>query len=208
MTFWIVLACVLLLLWLISRIRIGAAAAYSEAGFTLVVKAGPKRISIIPSRGTKRKKKPAKEAQAGEKAQKPKRSARDTLSIAQEVLPLIAEAAGKFKQKIRIDRLNLHIIWAASDPAAAAQGYGFGNAAMGMLWALIDHNFNVKEHDLRVDVDFERTKPELNADAQVTITIGQCFDLSLRLGIKALKIYLGLRRGKTDKSLNEKAVQA
>ena len=79
---------------------------------------------------------------------------------------------------------------------------------MGILWPLIDCNFKVKEHDLRVDVDFERSKPEFTADAQVTITIGQCFGLSIHLGIKALKIYLGIRRGKTDKTVNEKAVQA
>lgn len=212
MTFWIVLACVLLAVWLIGRIRLGAAVAYSEAGFALSVKAGPKRIQLMPAKKKTEKKKPRKEKKTREKTkgkpEKPKRAVKDTVSIAMQLLPLVGEAAGRFKRKIRIDYVRLHIIWGAADPAAAAKGYGAGNAAMGILWPVIEHNFNVKEHDLRVDVDFERSKPEIIAGAQVTITIGQCFSLSLRLGFKAFKIFLGIRRGQTDKTVNEKAVQA
>jgi len=212
MIFWIILACVLLVIWLIGCVRIGAAAAYSEAGFALRIKAGPKQIQILPAKEKTEKKKPKKEKKTpektGENPAKPKRAVKDTVSIAKQVLPLIGEAAGHFRRKIRIDYINLHIIWGAEDPASAAKGYGAGNAAMGILWPVIEHNFNVKEHDLRVDVDFERSKPEIVAKAQITITIGQCFGLGLRFGIKALKIFLGIRRGQTDQTVNEKAVQA
>ena len=215
MTFWIVLGCILALIYLVGRIRVGAAVSYSNDGLFLNIKAGPKRIQVLPAPKSKREKKPKKQKKPKTNAankdgeqEKPKRKVMDTVSMALRFLPLVGEAAGRFKRKIRIDRLKLHIIWGAEDPASAARGYGAGNAAMGILWPIVEHNFKVKDHDLRVDVDFERKKPEFIADAQITISIGQCFAISFRLGIQALKIYLGIRRDKTNKTEIEKAVQA
>lgn len=213
MTFWLVLVSVLLVLWLLGRIRVGAAAAYSEAGFFLDVKLGPKQIRILPAQTPKKEKQPKqpKEADkqpAADGAAKSKRALKDTVSVALRFLPLVGEAAGRLKRKIRIDYVTLHIIWGAEDPADAAKGYGAGNAAMGILWPAVEHNFKVKERDLSVNVDFERTKPEFTGDARITITIGQCISLALILGIKALKIYLGIRREKSEITENEKAVQA
>ena len=57
-------------------------------------------------------------------------------------------------------------------------------------------------------VDFEHDKPELIGNAQISITIGQILALVMVLGVKALKIYLGVRRDRSPKNENEKAVQA
>lgn len=210
MILWIVLAGILLVFWLLGRIRIGAAVSYSEDGFFLSVKAGPVRIRVLPAKKTAKKpaKKTVKKPAAAGRTKKPGPNRRDTISAACRFLPLLGEAAGRFRRKIRIDYVKIHIIWGAVDPAAAAKGYGTGNAIMGILWPVIEHNFNVKRRDLGVDVDFERTKPELIGEAQVTITIGQSLTLALLLGGKALKIYLGIRREKAQKTEIEKAVQA
>ncbi len=209
MTALIVIGCIVLALVLIGQIRVGAAVSYSEAGLLVKVKAGPVRIQVLPAkkRKTKQEKKPKPApqhpAEKGAKAES-KRSVKDTLSLALRFVPLLGEAAGRFKRKIRIDQLILHVIWGSADPASAALGFGAGSAALGMLWPIFEHNFRVKEHDLRVDVDFERKTPALTAQAQATLTIGQILALGLRLGVKALKIYLGVRREQTEK----KAVQA
>ena len=200
MTALIIVAGVLLALFLLGQLRVGAAVSYSEDGLFLRVKAGPLRIRILPPKERKKPKKekppkPAKKHPAQEGAQaRQKRKIKDTLSLALRFVPLLAEAAGRFRRKVRIDRLVLHVIWGADDPASAAMGYGAGNAAMGMLWPLIEHNFKVKDYDLRVDVDFERKTPALTAHAQATLTIGQSLALALRLGVKALKIFLGYSR--------------
>lgn len=207
MTGLIVMGCILLALLLIGQLRVGASVAYSENGLFLKIKAGPFRIQILPAKEKEKERPPKKSkkhpAEEGAKP-KPQGSKKNTLSLALRFLPLLAEAAGRFRRKIRIDRLNLYVIWGAPDPAAAAKGFGAGNAALGMLWPLFEHNFRVKEHDLRLDVDFTRTSPTLTADVQATLTIGQCLTLALRLGVKALKIYLGFRREQTK----QKAVQA
>lgn len=208
MTALIVIGCILLAFLLIGQVRVGAAVAYSEAGLSVKIKAGPVRIPILPAKEKKKEKKPKPSskhpAEVGAKAE-PQRSVKDTLSLALRFVPLLGEAAGRFKRKVRIDDLVLHVIWGSPEPSAAAIGFGAGNAALGMLWPIFEHNFHVKEHDLRVDVDFKRKTPALTARAQATLTIGQSLSLGLRLGVKALKIFLGVRREQTEQ---QKAVQA
>ena len=212
MTILIVLVGILLVFWLLGRIRLGAEAAYSEAGFFLTIKLGPKFIQILPGK-SKKKDKPAKIAlkkdgqSAADDAKDSKKNTKDTISAALRFLPLVGDAAGRLKRKISIDNLNLHVIWGDSDPADAAKGYGVANSAIHVLWPIVECNFNVKECDLSVDIDFEREKPEIIGDVKITITIGQCVSLVTVLGIKALKIYLGMRRDEVTNTENEKAVQ-
>lgn len=214
MTFWIVLAGVLLVLWLLGLIRVAATADYSEAGFFLIAKVGPKQIRIIPSKASKKDKSAKKsnestvESKSTDDANKPQRKIKDTVSVALRFLPLVGDAAGLLIRKICIDNVLIHLIWGASDPADAAKGYGAANAVMGVLWPVIEHNFKVKEHDLDVVIDFEREKPELICNAQISISIGQIVTIVLILGLKVLKIYLGMRRDTSQKNDNEKAVQA
>ena len=207
MTALIVLGCILLALILVGLIRVGASVDYSEAGLFVKIKAGPVRIQVLPAKEKQKKEKKTKSrhpADEGAKAATQK-NVKDTLSLALRFVPLLGEAAGKLVRKIRIDCLKLHVIWGSADPASAAMGFGAGNAALGMLWPIFEHNFHVKKHDLRVDVDFERKTPALTAQAQATLTIGQIVSLGLVLGVKALKIYLGVRREQTEQ---KKAVQA
>lgn len=206
MTGWSVIGCILLLLILIGQIRIGAKVDFSEAGLFLDVKAGPFQFRVLPAGEQKAKKtKATKTVEQTDGAAAPKKKGiKDTLSLAFRFVPLLGEAAGRLKRKIRIDRLFLHVIWGAPDPAAAAMGYGAGNAAVGVLWPVLENNFKVKEHDLQVDVDFERAAPALTAMAQATLTIGQSLKLALILGVKALNIFLGYRREQKE----QKAVQS
>lgn len=206
MTALLVIICILLVLFLLSLIRVGASASYSEQGFRLAVKVGVIRIQIFPLKKAEKKKRGKADsrhpADAGAKPVQGKKP-KDTVTLALRFVPLLGEFAGRLRRKIRIDRLVLRVIWGASDPAAAARGYGAGNAVLGIVWPIIEHNFHVKDYDLRVDVDFDRQRPEFAADAQITLTIGQGVALVFYLGIQALKIYLGYRREKNE----QKAVQ-
>lgn len=210
MTFLKVLLIVLVLLWLISRIRIGAEAWYREENFGLKVIVGPFRLEMLPAkekptgkkeaRHQKAKKKKGTEAEGEAERKKPKRK----LPPIMDLLLLAIEAAGELKRKIRIDRLMVHLTWASSDPADTAVGFGRMNAAMGMLWSLIENNFKVKQHDLGVAVDFERTTPSVDCDLALTFTIGQILSFGVRFGVKFLVLWRrsGKNSGKDQEVLN------
>ena len=190
---WIILAAIVLLIFVISLIRLGGRAKYDGNGFYAYVLAGPVKIQLYPAKPRdeekQKKKKPKKEKTKKEKPKKAEDSPEKkpgTLGRVLELLPVVGEAAGSLKRKIRIDHLILTVIWGAEDAASAALGYGKANAFLGMIWPLIDHNFKVKKCDWNMDVDYGKQKPEFAADAAITITVGQLVSFAFYYGIKLL----------------------
>ena len=191
MTGWMILIAVLSALFLLSLIRLGGRAKFGPGGFEVYVMAGPVRIRLLPARpkdGEKKRKKPKKdqgEKPAAEKGHE-KEGKPGTVGRILKLLPAVAEAAGALKRRIRIDHLNLTVIWGAEDAASAALGYGKANALLGMVWPLLDNNFKVRKCDCRVDVDYGRTVPEFRADAAITITVRQLISFAVHYGVKLL----------------------
>ena len=193
MTFLKILLIILLVFWLISLIRVGGRVRYGEAGLFVFVLAGPLKIQVLPGKPKEEKpkeeKKPKKEEKPKEK--KPKSEDRPgALSRLMQLLPVVGQVCGALKRKIRIDDLKLDLIWGGSDPAAVAIGYGQANAALGMLWPLIDNNFKVKRHSFQIGMDYERTQPMVELEAALTYTIGQIVGLGVHYGVKALIIWI------------------
>ena len=115
-----ILGIVLLVLVLLSFVRLGAQVEYAASGVTVRVKTGPFLLTVFPRRGngtkagSARKKRKKNGAAAKEPAPKG-----GSVALVKKFLPLIAEAAGRMKRKIRIDVLRLDLTVAAADPAAA-----------------------------------------------------------------------------------------
>lgn len=199
-----VILIVLLVLWLISLIRVGGIAEYSEEGLIVRLRVWLFRITLFPMKPRAEKpEKPKKEKKKKEKppkeGEKPKEKTGGLLSLIMDFIPLAANAAGTLLHKIRIDELILHLTWAAEDAAAAAMGYGAGYAALGTLWPLLDNNFNVKKRDIGVAVDFTRTQPIIYARASLSLTIGQGVAFGVVYGVKALAILLRHRKPRKKK---------
>ena len=197
MTFLKVLLIVLAVLWLISLIRVGGRVRYGEAGLFASVLAGPFKLQVFPMKGKKRDKpKQARKAKkekppiAEKHKKEPKEGQPGTLSRLMKLLPVAGQACGALKRKIRIDDLELQLIWGGSDPAAIALGYGQANAALGMIWPILDNNFKVKRHSFQIDLDYGRTQPGVELTAALTFTIGQIVTLSVHYGVKALVIWM------------------
>ena len=183
---WIILAVIVVLAVVISLIRLGGRAKYDAEGFYACVLVGPAKVQLYPAK-PKDKQRPKKEKPKKEKTkQKSEGEKPGTLGRVLKLLPLVGEAAGSLKRKIRIDHLVLTVIWGAEDAASAALGYGKANAFLGMIWPLIDHNFKVKKCDWNIDVDYGEQKPKFTADAAITITVGQLVSFVLHYGVKLL----------------------
>ena len=193
MTFLKVLLVILAVLWLISLIRVGGRVAYGQAGLSAAALAGPFRIQLIPAKRRKEKpkkeRKPKKEKPPREKKPRPEGQP-GTLSRLMKLLPVVGQACGALKRKIRIDELELELIWGGGDAAAIALGYGQANAALGMLWPILDHNFKVKRHSFQISMDYNAAQPLVELRAAVTLTIGQIVALGVRYGVKALVTWI------------------
>ncbi len=196
---WLIFGGILLVLWLISLFRLGGAAAYGKEGLLVKVLAGPFRFSVYPPKEKKTKKK----GKAQPKEEKKEEEKEGTLDTFRRYLPLISEAAGRLRRKIRIDKIELELIWGDRDPASAAAGYGYVNVVLGMLWPLIENNFHVKNRSIHTAVDFDAKEPSLSVKAALSLTIGQGIVLAVILGMKFLAVH---RQNKNRKQMRKEAV--
>lgn len=197
-----VLAVVLLVLFLLGLLRVGGGGEYSAQGLTAWLKLGPFQIKVFPLKKKEKKKKPSKTKKAQPKPQKPaeeKPKQGGTLTQVREFLPLICEAAGALKRRIRIDKLYLdYTLPGKEDAAAAAMHFGYSNAAVGMILPLFEQNFNVKERRVRTAVDFNADSPKIYVYAVISARLGQLVSFALRFGWKFLMVYQKTKNPKKE----------
>lgn len=183
----LVIVCgVLLALAALSIVRVGGVAKYSEGGFFAFLRVGPIRFQLYPAKkksGAEKKKKEKHPAQGG------KAEAGGPLRLFKALAPDLLDAVKALKRKVRIDDISLVLTVAAADPAAAAMAFGGANALIGMIWPLIENNFNVRKRTVKTGVDFESSEPSLYLSASFSLTVGQLVSLGLHHGVKLLKQY-------------------
>lgn len=198
-----IIVLVLALLWLLP---LGVRVRYDEGGFFAFVKLWFVRLQVFPRKKKKQKKpkrpkKPKKEEKRPDEEETPPKKKGGGLDMLQGALPLIKPALAGIKKRLTIRDLELHVTWSAADPADAAIGYGYAQAALGMLWAVVDQNFKVKKSRLGCSVDFDQTSPSVYADAVLTLRLGQAVTLVLPLAIRFL---LNTSRVKRERRKNRK----
>lgn len=209
-----VLGIVLLLLLALSLVRVGAIVEYGAQGLSVRLRAGPLRFRVFPVKPRKKKEKKAAKPKK-KKSEKPQAEpaepagAGGSMALVKRFLPVVAQAAGALKRKIRIDRLYLDVTAAAPDPAAAALAFGGCNALVGMIWPLLEHNFTVKDRRIRTAVDFQRTSPAVYVWASVSLRVGQAVHFSVGLLIRLLRIFMDEKaRRKAASGAKEKQKEA
>lgn len=182
----LILGAVLLALGALLRlVRLGALAEYSAAGLRLKLKVGPLRLMLYPRKPKQPRRKAGKSSRREKKREERPQPelGGGPLALVKRFLPLIAEAAGRFRRKLRIDVFQLEVTAAGS---GAALCFGGANAFIGMIWPLVEQNFNVKERRLRTRVDFDAERPSVYLYAAATLTAGQALALGLRLTTRFL----------------------
>ena len=193
MTGWLIALGVLVVLWLLGRIRLGIRVEYNQGATAVRLRIGPFPITLYPQKEAETPAEPVQEKKKKrgkqDRPEMKKQKQRHSIPPVGQLLEMAAQAAGALRRKICVDELTVHITWADSDPAQAALGFGRANGVLGMIWALIDHNFRVKHHDLGVAVDFQGEKPLYFLKAALSMTVGQLLAFGLRFGGKLLMIW-------------------
>ena len=186
---------VLLVLFLLGQIRIGAQVEYCEKGLSVRIRAGAIMIPVFPLKEKKEKKtpKPAKPA-----APEPKGKKGGLLKLAMKFIPLVLDTVKKFRRKLRVDRLDMNLVVCAPDPADAALRYGQANALLGCLWQPITQAFHVKDGHAHVAVDFDARTPTIYILAFMSLTIAQTLGLAVVFGAKALGILVRNRTNQRE----------
>ena len=200
--------CLLVLAW----VPLGIRASYGEAGFEARVIAGPVKITLFPRKKRKKKPKTAdsleKTTQETTKASSEKKRPETETTEKDEpgmqsggslerLLPWIRlglDFLGALRRKIRLDKLYLHVVLARDDPCDLAVNYGRAWAAVGDLLPKLERIFVIRKRDIQVGCDFAAEKITVAARGDMTMTLGRTLCLGTIYGIRALKIFLTMKR--------------
>lgn len=210
-----VLLALLLLLFLLGRVRVGGEVEYSADGLFARVRVGPISIRVFPlkKKGEKKEKKPAEKKKksapsakdgGGEKAQEPEKPKKGgTLDLVKAALPLVGETAGELTGRIRIDLLRMDLLFGGIDAAQTAILFGMSNGLIALLLSVFQQNFEVKEHQVHTAVDFNEKSTTLYLKAAFSARIGQLLSFALRFG---WKFFVSYRNVKKTNTIKEEAI--
>lgn len=196
---WIVLALLALLVLLWFTLRVGVTAGYDQEGGWVRAKLGPKTLQLYPPPAKKperpkKQKKPKKKKKApkpeGDRGKGLVQNLGGALELGLELLPLLQEAAGKFRRKLRIDTLYLRLLWAEEDPADAAIHYGWAWAVTENLLSFLEAGFDLRDRDVALYLDYFAPGPKAYLRAGFSLTLAQLAGIALPLAVGGLKVLL------------------
>ncbi len=198
-----VLGIILLVLLALSLLPLGVRVRYDKDALSVFAKLWFIPIRVLPAKAkkdkAKKEKKPKKPKEETQEEAPPEKKG-GKLDAVRAVLPLVKPALVGVKKRLTIRELELFVTWAASDPADAAVGYGYAQAALGTLWAVVDQSFKVKKSRLGCSVDFDAVSPTVYADATLTMRLGQIFTLVIPLVVRFLSNSARIKRARTEKT--------
>lgn len=103
------------------------------------------------------------------------------------------EALGKFlndlRKKIRVKKLELHLVMGGEDPCNLALSYGKAWAAVGNIMPLLERIFVIKKRDVQVHCDFMAQSTKVYLKLKVTMTLFRLVSLLVKNGVNAYREY-------------------
>lgn len=193
----------------LALLPLGIRGSYDQTGFTVRVIAGPVKITLFPRKKRKKKlkttdssektteettKSPSEKKRPKTEKDEPGMQSGGSLERFVPWIRLALDFLGALRRKIRLDNLYLHVVLAGDDPCDLAVNYGRAWAAVGDLLPKLERIFVIRKRDIQVGCDFAAEKITVAARGDMTMTLGRTLCLGTIYGIRALKIFLTMKR--------------
>lgn len=193
----------------LALLPLGIRGSYDQTGFTVRVIAGPVKITLFPRKNRKRKPKttdssektteettkaPSEKKRPETEKDEPGMQSGGSLERFVPWIRLALDFLGALRRKIRLDNLYLHVVLAGDDPCDLAVNYGRAWAAVGDLLPKLERIFVIRKRDIQVGCDFAAEEITVAARGDMTMTLGRTLCLGTIYGIRALKIFLTMKR--------------
>jgi len=154
-----------------------------------------------PKKGKKKKEKKTTEKPTEKKKKKFPFTFADVRSAAPVLFEALKKALGKTRRRMRIDPLDVCVIFAGEDPAKVAEMYGWANSAMWTVMPQLEQLMRIPDPHIHLGVDYERYGLRAEGRVGVRCRVGDLIVIVLTLAIPVLKWYLNWR--KDQKKLEE-----
>ena len=187
-----IIGIIVLIIFLICQIRVGADIDYTGGNLRISAKFCGLLLQIYPRKASKPKEEKKAEPEKEQKPPKEKKPKRDKkkkkkeksgpglMISGDEILELlkkVLEGLGKFSRGFHVDRFKLHWIIALRDPSDTARLFGFVNASLCSLAPVCAERFPCSDVDVWTDVDFTSAQMKLDFGIAVVLRIGAVFSM-------------------------------
>lgn len=195
-----VIGIIVLIFILIGLIRVGAVVRFGEA-LELKVLIGPLRITLLPAK--ERNAKPPEEKKPEQSAESKKKEKTHTLpkltkdelrDLIETALAALKETARRACKRLRIDPLEVLVVFGGEDPADIAQAYGYASAAMWGVMPHLEDLFNIPNPSLHLRMDYSVKKTRAEGTVGVSLRIWDGLVIAFALLVPMLKWYRRFRR--------------
>ena len=196
-----VIGVILLIVFLIGLIRVGAVVRFGEElGLTLLI--GPFRIALLPAKEKKAAEKGKTEQRDKKKGYSlPKLTRDEWKDLIKIALAALKEMARRACKRLRIDPLIILVVFGGEDPADIAQSYGYASAAMWGVMPHLEDLFHIPDPSLHLRMDYDAKKTRAEGTVGLSLRIWDGLVIAFALLGPMLKWYRRFRKAhKNDRS--------
>lgn len=177
---------------LISLIPVGLLLLYDKDGFRYFLRVGFLRFELGKKK-TQSKEKPKQKTGSNPIAQKAKAAVTGKeggeLSQFWPLLEALGKLLNDLRKKLRVKKLELHLVMGGEDPYNLALNYGRAWAAVGNILPLLEQIFVIRKRDVQVDCDFTAQSPKIYFKLDIRLIVFRLIKLLLQYGIPAYREY-------------------
>lgn len=202
-----VIGIIVLIVLLIGLLRLGAVVSFGDA-LRVRLMVGPLRLTVYPRKKRRKPKAEKPQEEPSEKPEKkpskrrkvPKLTLQELLELADTALSALGATVRRACRRVRIDPLELTVVFGGLDPAETAMFYGTANTLMFALMPRLEETFYIPDPSLHLRMDLQEEWPSAEGTVGVSLRVCDLIAIALTLAVPMAKWYLRFRKNhKNDK---------
>ena len=212
-----IIGIILLIVLLIGFLRVGVLLEFGSE-LRLQLSVGPFRFTLLPAKEKKEKaaktskeKRPEPEGKKPEKKKKPslpKLTKEEIGDLVKTALAALKESAKRTCKRLRIDPLEILVVFGGSDPADIAQTYGYASVAMWGVMPHLEDIFCIPDPSLHLRMDYSAAKTRAEGKTGLSLRIRDGLHISFALLIPLLKWFLRYKKAHKNDAPAEKPTES
>lgn len=216
MTGWIILGVIAAVILLLLCLRVSVQVSFGE-DLRVTARIGPMKMQIIPPPEKKPKKeKTDMKAPEGKKPKEKKKpdlhlTFKDIRDALRAVWQSVQGALRRAGLRIRIDPLNLSLVFGDENPVNTAQWYGWANTAVWTVMPWLEKTVHMPDPRIHMEMDFNATQTRVSGVVGASYRIGDLLAIGfaaagplLRFAIPFLKKQRAIKKAAAKQAAAEK----
>lgn len=212
-----IIGIILLVFLLIGFLRVGATASFGSE-FCVKLRIGHIKLAIFPGKEKEKKpkeKKPKekkKKEKKPEEAQAPKEKKRsipkpdleELLDLADTAFSALGATARRACRRVRIDPLDVTVVFGGDDPANVAMLYGAASSVMYATMPRAEERFDISNPSLHLRMDYSAEGTTAEGAVGISLRVCDLFAILFTLALPLARWFLRFKRAHKRDSVSHR----